>query len=118
MIYGGPIIWEIGDAAKVMRWYRDFQATAPEEFCVFLGLQKVPSGDPFPREHWNKKVCVLMAVHNGRRGRWRARRAGDARRVAQTDHRLGRPDAISRRAIVVRRSLSDGPSVVLEGRLR
>jgi FAD/FMN-containing dehydrogenase len=65
MIYGGPIFWELGEAAKVMRWYRDFQTTAPEDLCVFLGLQKVPAGDPFPSEHWDKKVCVLMSVHNG-----------------------------------------------------
>jgi FAD/FMN-containing dehydrogenase len=65
MIHGGPLVWELSDAAEVMRWYRKFQATAPDEFCVFLGLQKVPSGEPFPREHWDKKVCVLMAVHNG-----------------------------------------------------
>ena len=27
------------DAAEVMRWYRDFQAKAPEDFYIFLGLQ-------------------------------------------------------------------------------
>jgi FAD/FMN-containing dehydrogenase len=80
MIYGGPIIWELGEAARIMRWYRDFQATAPEEFCVFLGLQKVPAGDPFPREHWDKKVCVLMAVHNGAPGE--GERAVQAMRAA------------------------------------
>ena len=40
----------------IMRWYRDFQASAPEEFYVFLGLQTVPPGDPFPKEHWGKKI--------------------------------------------------------------
>jgi hypothetical protein len=48
-----------------MRWYRDFQASAPEEFYVFFGLQTVPSGDPFPKEHWGKKICVLLVSHNG-----------------------------------------------------
>ena len=32
MLYGGPIIFDIGDAAEVMRWYRDFQAKAPGGF--------------------------------------------------------------------------------------
>jgi FAD/FMN-containing dehydrogenase len=64
-IYGGPIIFDMADAEKVMRWYRDFQSGAPEDFCVWLGLQTVPSGDPFPREHWGKKMCVLLAAHNG-----------------------------------------------------
>jgi FAD/FMN-containing dehydrogenase len=65
MVYGGPIFWELKDAAGIMQWYRDFQASAPEEFYAFLGLQTLPSGDPFPREHWGKKICVLLVSHNG-----------------------------------------------------
>jgi hypothetical protein len=65
MLYGGPIIFDLSDAAAVMRWYRDFQRTAPEPFYVFLGLQTVPPGDPFPREHWDKRMCVLLVAHNG-----------------------------------------------------
>src|SRR5271154_4439364 len=65
VVYGGPIIWELSDAAEGMRWYREFQATAPEEFYIFLGLQIVPPGDPFPKEHWGKKMCVLLVSHNG-----------------------------------------------------
>jgi FAD/FMN-containing dehydrogenase len=64
-IYGGPIFWELKDAAGIMRWYRDFQATAPEEFYIFLGLQTVPPGDPFPKDHWGKKIVVLLVSHNG-----------------------------------------------------
>ncbi len=65
MIYGGPIIFDLSEAAAVLRWYREFQATAPDEFYIFLGLQVVPAGDPFPKEHWNKKICVLLVSHNG-----------------------------------------------------
>ena len=68
IVYGGPIIFDMIDAAKVMRWYRDFQSGAPEDFCVWLGLQTVPSGDPFPRDHWGKKMCVLLFAHNGPNG--------------------------------------------------
>jgi hypothetical protein len=25
----------------------------------------VPPGDPFPAEHWNKRMCVLLVAHNG-----------------------------------------------------
>ncbi|MER8811004.1 FAD-binding oxidoreductase [Mesorhizobium australicum] len=64
-VYGGPIFWELKDAKRVMRWYRDFQASAPDEFYVFLGLQTVPSGDPFPKNHWGKRICVLLISHNG-----------------------------------------------------
>src|SRR6185295_14013863 len=42
LLYGGPIIFDLADAAGVMRWYRDFQAAAPDDFYIFLGLQSVP----------------------------------------------------------------------------
>jgi len=64
-LYGGPIVFEMADAQAVMRWYRDFQAKAPEDFYIFLGLQSVPGTDPFPPEHWNKRMCVLLVAHNG-----------------------------------------------------
>ena len=64
-VYGGPIIFDYSDAAAVMRWYRDFQLTASNDFYIFLGLQTVPPGDPFPREHWGKKMCALLVCHNG-----------------------------------------------------
>ena len=65
IVYAGPIFWELKDAAKIMRWYRDFQPGAPDEFYIFLGLQTVPPGDPFPKEHWGKQICVLLVSHNG-----------------------------------------------------
>ncbi|MDB5542054.1 MAG: FAD/FMN-dependent dehydrogenase [Devosia sp.] len=64
-LYGGPIIFDLSDAGEVMRWYRDFQAGAPEDFYIWLGLQSVPPGAPFPEEHWGKKMCVLLTAHNG-----------------------------------------------------
>jgi len=68
LLYGGPMIFDIADAAQVMRWYRDFEAKAPDDFYIFLGLQSVPGGAPFPEEHWNKKMCVLLVAHNGENG--------------------------------------------------
>ena len=65
MLYAGPIIFALADAAPVMRWYRQFQANSPDEFYIFLGLQSVPPGDPFPQEHWGKKMCVLLVSHPG-----------------------------------------------------
>ena len=65
MVYGGPIMFDLADAVAALRWYRQFQAQAPDPFYVFAGLQTIPPGDPFPREHWGKRVCVLMVCHNG-----------------------------------------------------
>ena len=58
-------MFELADAPAVMKWFRQFQPSAPEEFYMFLGLQSVPPADPFPKEHWSKKMCVLVVSHNG-----------------------------------------------------
>jgi FAD/FMN-containing dehydrogenase len=65
MVYGGPIVFELADAPAVMKWFRRFQPNAADEFGMFLGLQSVPPVDPFPSEHWSKKMCVLLVSHNG-----------------------------------------------------
>ena len=52
-------------AAAVMRAYRDFLPTAPEELGSFVGLKTVPSVDPFPKEHWGKRACAVIACFNG-----------------------------------------------------
>jgi FAD/FMN-containing dehydrogenase len=68
ILYAGPIVFEMSDAPAVMRWYRQFQAGAPDDFYIFLGLQSVPGTAPFPEEHWNKRICVLLVAHNGEDG--------------------------------------------------
>ena len=65
LVYGGPIMFDLAAGATVLRWYREFQARAPDDFYIFAGLQTIPPGDPFPREHWDKRVCILMICHNG-----------------------------------------------------
>jgi len=65
ILYAGPIIFDLADAPVVMRWYREFQASSPDEFYIFLGLQAVPASEPFPQEHWGKKMCALLVSHPG-----------------------------------------------------
>jgi FAD/FMN-containing dehydrogenase len=64
-VYAGPIFWDAKDARLVMQWYREFLMRAPLELCPFLGLQTVPSTDPFPKEHWGKKICALICCYSG-----------------------------------------------------
>lgn len=48
-----------------MRAYRDFLPHAPEELGHFVHLKTVPSRDPFPREHWGRKVCMVISCYTG-----------------------------------------------------
>jgi hypothetical protein len=66
MVYAGPIFWDAArDGQAVMRAYREFLKTAPEELGTFVGLKTVPSTDPFPREHWGKRACAIISCYNG-----------------------------------------------------
>jgi hypothetical protein len=48
-----------------MKWFRDNQPKAPENFYMFFGLQGIPPSEPFPEEHWSKRICALMVSHTG-----------------------------------------------------
>ena len=65
MVYAGPIFWEATNAAAVMRAYRDFLPTAPEELGIFVGLKTVPPMDPFPKPYWGKRACAIIGSYNG-----------------------------------------------------
>src|SRR6476661_642066 len=47
MVYGGPVFWDATDGRAVMRAYRDFLPSAPEELGCVVGLKTVPSTEPF-----------------------------------------------------------------------
>jgi FAD/FMN-containing dehydrogenase len=64
-VYAGPVFWELKEARRVMQWYREFLPRAPLELSSFLGLKKVPPSDPFPKEHWEKRICALISCYSG-----------------------------------------------------
>lgn len=64
-VYAGPIFWDALHASTVMRAYRDFLPTAPEELGIFLGLKTVLPMDPFPREFWGKRACAIIGAYDG-----------------------------------------------------
>jgi FAD/FMN-containing dehydrogenase len=65
MVYAGPIFWDAVHAKQIMRSYRDFLPSAPEELGIFVGLKTVPPMDPFPKEGWNKRACAIIGSYNG-----------------------------------------------------
>jgi FAD/FMN-containing dehydrogenase len=64
-VYAGPIFWEATHAQAVMRAYRDFLPTAPEELGAFVGLKTVPSMDPFPKDYWGRRACAIVGSYSG-----------------------------------------------------
>jgi FAD/FMN-containing dehydrogenase len=64
-VFGGPAFWELQDAPRVMKWYRQALARMPRELCLFLHMGTFASGDPFPRHLWGKRNCALVCCYTG-----------------------------------------------------
>ncbi|MBP7241952.1 FAD-binding oxidoreductase [Amaricoccus sp.] len=75
-VFGGPVAYGLAEARKIMRRYRGWLPRAPEDLCVFLGLKSVPSIDPFPRERWGQRMCLLMTCFDGPEAEGRRAMAG------------------------------------------
>lgn len=63
-VVAGPMFWQLEKTEKMMRWYRDFLPSLPNNVYAFFLTAEVP-GDPFPPEIHGKKVCGLMWCFTG-----------------------------------------------------
>jgi FAD/FMN-containing dehydrogenase len=64
-VLAGPVLYDIGDAAEVLTWYRDFLPAAPDELSGFFAFLSIPPGPPFPEELHLRKVCGVVWTQTG-----------------------------------------------------
>jgi FAD/FMN-containing dehydrogenase len=64
-VLAGPVLYDIGDAAEVLTWYRDFLPAAPDELSGFFAFLSIPPGPPFPEELHLRKVCGVVWTQAG-----------------------------------------------------
>jgi FAD/FMN-containing dehydrogenase len=64
-VLAGPVLYDIGDAAEVLTWYRDFLPAAPDELSGFFAFLSIPPGPPFPEELHLRKVCAVVWTQAG-----------------------------------------------------
>jgi FAD/FMN-containing dehydrogenase len=64
-VLAGPVLYDIGDAAEVLAWYRDFLPAAPDEASGFFAFLSIPPGPPFPEELHLRKVCAVVWTQAG-----------------------------------------------------
>ena len=64
-VYGGPMLWEMDQAAEVMKWYREFITQAPDDLNGFFAFLIVPPGPPFPEHLHNKNMCGMVWCYTG-----------------------------------------------------
>jgi FAD/FMN-containing dehydrogenase len=64
-IYGGPMLYELDDAATVLKFYRDFIQDAPEEFGGFPAWQIAPPLPFIPEDRHGDTFLVFVACWAG-----------------------------------------------------
>jgi FAD/FMN-containing dehydrogenase len=64
-IYGGPMLFEVDDAATVLRFYREFIADAPEAFGGFPAWQIAPPLPFIPEDRHGDTFLVFVACWAG-----------------------------------------------------
>ncbi len=65
MIYGGPMLYELSEAADVMKWYRGLIPSAPDDLNGFFAFLTVPPAPPFPEHLHMKKMCGVVWAYAG-----------------------------------------------------
>ena len=64
-IVGGPLFYEVDDAAAVLECYREYIARAPEQLGCFFGWQIAPALPFIPEDRVGDLFCVLVTCWNG-----------------------------------------------------
>jgi FAD/FMN-containing dehydrogenase len=64
-IYGGPMLWDIGDSKEMMQWYHSFILNAPDNINGFFAFLTVPPVAPFPEHLHMKKMCGVVWCYTG-----------------------------------------------------
>lgn len=64
-VCAGPMLWDLKDAADIMKWYREFITQAPEEMNGFFAMLCVPPGPPFPQELHLRNMCGIVWCFQG-----------------------------------------------------
>jgi FAD binding domain-containing protein/berberine-like enzyme len=64
-VYAGPILYELNEAAEVMKWYRQFITSAPDDLNGWFAFMTVPPAPPFPENLHLKKMCGVLWTWTG-----------------------------------------------------
>jgi FAD/FMN-containing dehydrogenase len=64
-VLGGPVFWPIEQAAKLLRFYREWLAEAPDEVMNIVVQRKAPPLAVVPSELHGKPVIVVACCYGG-----------------------------------------------------
>jgi FAD/FMN-containing dehydrogenase len=64
-VVAGPTLWPLNQAADLMRWYREFITTAPEDMNGLFAFLAVPPEAPFPEHLHSQRMCGVIWCYTG-----------------------------------------------------
>jgi len=64
-VYAGLVVYPFAQARQVLRAWRDFTATAPDELCVWAVLRKAPPLPFLPPSAHGSEVVIFALVYSG-----------------------------------------------------
>jgi len=65
IVVAGPVFWRMEDSAKVLEFYRDWIADAPDELMTIVVHRMAPSLPFVPQELHGKPVVTVVACYAG-----------------------------------------------------
>jgi FAD/FMN-containing dehydrogenase len=64
-VYGGPMFWPMEQAGDLLRFWRDFILSAPEDINGWFGFVTVPPAPSFPEQFQLQKMCAIVWCYTG-----------------------------------------------------
>lgn len=64
-VYGGPVFYPVECSGQVLRFFRDYIATAPPEMNAFFGYQVAPPAPFIPEHLHGVTACMIVPCWNG-----------------------------------------------------
>ncbi|HEX6797589.1 MAG TPA: FAD-binding oxidoreductase [Ktedonobacterales bacterium] len=64
-VYGGPIFWPLDQATELLKFWRDYILSAPDDINGWFGFVTVPPAPIFPEQYHLQKMCVIVWCYTG-----------------------------------------------------
>jgi len=65
MVYGGPMLWPMDDAADIISYWQELILKAPDELNGWFAFLTVPPVAPFPEMYQLQKMAAIIWCYNG-----------------------------------------------------
>jgi FAD/FMN-containing dehydrogenase len=59
------MLWPMEKAEELLKWWRDFILTAPENINGWFAFVTVPPAPPFPEQYHLRKMCAIVWCYTG-----------------------------------------------------